>query len=113
MAESASQPQRRATYLLDLSGTSVGRFAILARLGRGGMGEVYRADDTKLKRPVAVKRITRAADERYRQRLWSEAQSASRLSDPHIAAVYDVLEQEGELFLVMEYVEGETLRRSM
>jgi serine/threonine protein kinase/tetratricopeptide (TPR) repeat protein len=113
MAERASQPQRRAPYVSDLSGTSVGRFAILTRLGCGGMGEVYRADDTKLKRPVAVKRITRTADERYRRRLWSEAQSASRLSDPHIAAVYDVLEQEGELFLVMEYVEGETLRRSM
>ena len=113
MAESASQPQRHASHVSDLSGTSVGRFAILTRLGRGGMGEVYLADDTKLKRQVALKRITRTADERYLNRLWSEAQCASRLTDPHIAAVYDVLEEEGELFLVMEYVEGETLRRSM
>jgi tetratricopeptide (TPR) repeat protein/tRNA A-37 threonylcarbamoyl transferase component Bud32 len=77
------------------------------------MGEVYRADDTKLKRPVALKRMTQVRDESYRQRLWSEARYASRLSGPHIAAVYDVLEEEGELFLVMEYVEGETLRRSL
>lgn len=113
MAESASQSQPHASRVSDLSGTSVGRFAILTRLGSGGMGEVYRADDTKLKRPVALKRITRAADARYLNRLWSEAQCASRLTDPHIAAVYDVLEEEGELFLVMEYVEGETLRRSL
>jgi eukaryotic-like serine/threonine-protein kinase len=111
MAESASQRQPRPPYVPDLSGTNVGRFAILALLGRGGMGEVYRAYDTKLKRPVALKRITRAADERYRRRLWAEAQYASRLNDARIAAVYDVLEEEGELFLVMEYVEGETLRR--
>jgi eukaryotic-like serine/threonine-protein kinase len=113
MAESASQPPRSAPYASDLSGTRVGRFAILARLGSGGMGEVYRADDTKLKRPVALKRMTRVGDESYRHRLWSEARYASRLSGPHIAAVYDVLEEDGELFLVMEYVEGETLRRSL
>jgi serine/threonine protein kinase/tetratricopeptide (TPR) repeat protein len=113
MAESASQQQPHASHVSDLSGTSVGRFAILSRLGSGGMGEVYRADDTKLKRPVALKRITRAADARYLNRLWSEAQCVSRLNDPHIAGVYDVLEEEGELFLVMEYVEGETLRHSL
>lgn len=99
----------------DLTGTKVGRFVIQARLGQGGMGEVYRADDTGLKRPVALKRILRArhADECSRKRLWREAQLASQLADPHIAAVYDVLEDGDELFVVMEYVEGQTLRRRL
>jgi tetratricopeptide (TPR) repeat protein len=77
------------------------------------MGEVYRAVDTKLKRAVALKRIIGAADGRYRQRLWTEAQFASRLSDPRIASVYDVFEEDGELFLVMELVEGQTLRKRL
>lgn len=97
----------------DLTGSSVGRFAILARLGVGGMGEVYRAEDTLLKRSVALKRIRPdlRADPRSRERLEKEAECASRLTDPHVAAVYDVLEEGQELFLVMEFVEGQTLRR--
>jgi len=113
MAENASQQQQTAPNTSDLTGTSVGRFAILQRLGSGGMGDVYRADDTKLNRPVALKRITRVGNDSYRQRMWTEARYASRLSSAHIAAVYDVLEEQGELFLVMEYVEGETLRKSL
>lgn len=99
----------------DLSGTSVGRFAINGRLGAGGMGEVYLAEDTKLKRPVALKRIAQRlrSDERYRKRLLHEAEYASRLSHEHIAGIYDVIEQNGETFLVMEYIEGETLRQRM
>jgi serine/threonine protein kinase/tetratricopeptide (TPR) repeat protein len=99
----------------DLTGTSVGRFAVRDRLGAGGMGEVYRAEDTKLKRSVALKRIAPAmrSDERYRHRLWKEAQLASHLNDPHIAAVYDVIEERQEIFLVMEFVEGQTLRRRL
>ncbi|MBI4466450.1 MAG: tetratricopeptide repeat protein [Acidobacteria bacterium] len=99
----------------DLTGTTVGRFAIRARLGGGGMGEVYRAEDSKLRRPVALKRVAPQlrADDRYRQRLLKEAERASALSDAHIAGIYDVLEQDSELFLVMEYVEGETLRQRL
>ena len=84
-------------------------------MGRGGMGEVYRATDTGLKRRVALKRIAPElrGDEHSRKRLWREAESASRLSDPHIAAVYDVFEDGGELYVVMEYVEGQTLRRRL
>jgi serine/threonine protein kinase/tetratricopeptide (TPR) repeat protein len=76
------------------------------------MGEVYLAEDTGLKRQVALKRISPAlrADAESRQRLWKEAEWASRLNDPHIAAVYDVIDDGGEVFVVMEYVEGETLR---
>ena len=76
------------------------------------MGEVYLAEDAGLKRQVALKRIAPAfrTDAKSRQRLWKEAECASRLHDPHIAAVYDVIEEGDEVFVVMEYVEGETLR---
>lgn len=79
------------------------------------MGEVYLAEDTGLKRRVALKRIapTVRVDTKSRQRLWKEAQLASRLNNPHIAAVYDVIEDGGEDFVVMEYVEGETLRHRL
>ena len=99
----------------DLTGTMVGRFAVRARLGAGGMGEVYLADDTKLKRPVALKRMAPrlCADELYRQRFLKEAERASSLSDPRIAAIHDILEERNEVFLVMEYVEGVTLRQRL
>ncbi len=109
-------PKRtNGTAVADLTGTIVGRFAIRARLGSGGMGEVYRADDTRLKRPVALKRIAPRlqSDPSYRQRFLREAQFASGLTDQHIAGVYDVLEDNNEIFVVMEYVEGMTLRQRL
>ena len=101
--------------LKDLTGTTVGRYSVLARLGVGDMGEVYLAEDDSLKRLVALKRIAPRlqSDEKYRKRFLKEAERASSLSDRHIAAVYDVLEEKGETFLVMEYVEGQTLRQQM
>src|SRR5882757_98901 len=98
-----------------LSGSVVGRFLIGDRLGKGGMGEVYRAEDTKLKRTVALKRLAPAlrADSLYRRRFLEEAERASRFSDSHVAAVYDVLEQQGEIFLILEYVEGQNLRQRL
>ena len=112
MAEARIQNDPAPTSNSDLTGKTVGRFLIRERLGGGGMGEVYLADDTGLKRQVALKRISPAlrADAESRQRLWKEAEWASRLNDPHIAAVYDVIDDGGEVFVVMEYVEGETLR---
>jgi serine/threonine protein kinase/tetratricopeptide (TPR) repeat protein len=112
MAEARIQNDPAPTSNSDLTGKTVGRFLIRERLGGGGMGEVYLADDTGLKRQVALKRISPAlrADTESRQRLWKEAEWASRLNDPHIAAVYDVIDDGGEVFVVMEYVEGETLR---
>jgi serine/threonine-protein kinase len=79
------------------------------------MGEVYRAEDTKLKRTVALKRISPRLnlDQHSRERFLREAECASRLNEPHIAGIYDVFEESGETFLVMEYVEGQTLRERM
>jgi tetratricopeptide (TPR) repeat protein/TolB-like protein len=115
MAEAKMQHAADASSQSDLTGRTIGRFLIGGRLGGGGMGEVYLADDTGLKRLVAIKRMTAAmrGDPRSRQRLWKEAERASRLNNPNIAAVYDVIEHRGEVFLVMEYVEGETLRQRL
>ena len=79
------------------------------------MGEVYRAEDTKLRRPVALKRVARRLGNNptARSHILQEAQRASALNSEHIASVHDVVEQNGELFLVMEYVEGETLRKRL
>jgi len=96
-----------------LTGNTVGRFVIGERLGKGGMGEVYRAEDTRLKRTVALKRLSvhLRSDPLYRRRFQEEAERASRLNDPHVAAVHDVIEEQGETFLVMEFVEGQNLRQ--
>jgi len=98
-----------------LSGTIAGRFAITARLGGGGMGEVYRAQDLRLMRSVAIKRLSPqlSTDPAYHTRFLKEGQRASALNDPHIAGVYDVIEEKNELYLVMEYIEGATLRRRL
>jgi len=93
------------------AGVRMGPFEIVATLGAGGMGEVYRARDTRLDRIVALKRI-RASEFPARDRLdrlACEARAISRLNHPHICALYDVGEHESEPFLVMEYVQGETL----
>lgn len=99
----------------DLTGELVGRFWVRARLGEGGMGEVYLATDQKLNRAVALKRMAAPLRENpeYHRRFLGEAQRVSQLSNPHIAGIYDVPEERGELFLVMEYIEGQTLRTLM
>ncbi len=98
-----------------LAGTAIGRFAVSRRLGAGGMGQVYGAEDTTLKRSVAIKRMAPQANssEADRKRLLKEAQRASALNHPNLGAIYDVVEHGGELWLVMEYVEGETLRHRL
>ena len=92
-------------------GHQVGPFAIVERLGRGGMGEVYLAEDTRLGRRVALKRPSESflSAPDARQRLRREASAAGRLTHPNIAAIYDVLDVEGYPYIVMEYVEGESL----
>jgi Tol biopolymer transport system component/tRNA A-37 threonylcarbamoyl transferase component Bud32 len=93
------------------SGTRLGPYELLAPVGAGGMGEVYRAKDTRLDRTVAVKVLPEhlSSSAESRQRFEREAKTISQLSHPHICALYDVGNQDGVEFLVMEYLEGETL----
>ncbi len=92
-------------------GTRLGPYEILASIGAGGMGEVYRARDTRLGREVAIKVLggRHAEDAAMRERFEREARAISALSHPAICTLYDVGEHEGTHFLVMEYLEGETL----
>jgi len=115
MVESSSRHAAVTPADNSLSGTVAGRFLIRGRLGAGGMGEVYRAEDIRLKRSVALKRMSPhlRADRLYRERFFKEAERASGLTGEHVAAIYDVLEDNGEIFLVMEYVDGETLRERL
>jgi serine/threonine-protein kinase len=87
------------------------RYRIVAQLGRGGMGEVYRADDLRLGQPVALKFLpeTVAHDPDARGRLFAEARNARSIAHPHVCRVYDVGEMAGRLFLTMEYIDGEDL----
>ncbi len=89
----------------------LGPYQIHAPLGAGGMGEVYRATDTRLDRTVAIKVLPEhlAANTEFRQRLEREARAAAALNHPHICALYDIGRQDGIDFLVMEFLEGETL----
>jgi Tol biopolymer transport system component len=93
------------------AGTRLGPYEILAAIGAGGMGEVYKARDTRLDRTVAIKILptSLAADPQFRDRFDREARTISQLDHPHICALYDVGEQDGTSFLVMQYLEGETL----
>src|SRR6202795_2104787 len=92
-------------------GTRLGPYEILSALGAGGMGEVYKARDTRLDRTVAIKILPAAlaADREFRERFEREARVISALDHPHICALYDVGEQHGVSFLVMQYLDGETL----
>ncbi len=93
------------------SGTRLGPYEILAPLGAGGMGEVYRARDTRLERTVAIKVLASqlSSDSDFKQRFEREARAISSLNDPHICTLHDIGSQNGIDFLVMEYVAGETL----
>src|SRR3989449_8817494 len=93
------------------AGTKLGRYEIRSQLGEGGMGEVYLAEDTQLGRRVAIKLLQpeTLSDEQARRRLVREAQAAAKLDHPNICAIYEVGEEDGRSFIVMQYVEGETV----
>jgi eukaryotic-like serine/threonine-protein kinase len=92
-------------------GTKLGPYEIVVLLGAGGMGEVYRARDTRLDRIVAIKILSSklATTPELKQRMEREARAISSLNHPHICHLYDIGSQDGDNFLVMEFLEGETL----
>jgi len=97
-------------------GTSLAnKYRIIEVLGRGGMGIVYKAEDTKLKRHVALKFLPPELiqDEEARERLVIEAQAAAALSHPNICTIYEIEEEEGKSFIAMEYVEGQSLKNKI
>ena len=105
----ASPPDVHAADELPL-GTRIGPYLVIDRLGGGGMGEVFLGNDTRLHRKVALKRLVApasAADERAR--VLQEARAAARVNHPNVATIHDIVEHEAGVFIVMEYVEGESL----
>src|SRR5690242_20415545 len=96
-------------------GCKLGPYEIVTPIGAGGMGEVYRARDTRLERSVAIKLLPRhlCAEPQFRDRFEAEARAVSRLSHPHICTLYDLGSNDGIDFLVMEYLEGETLEQRL
>jgi serine/threonine protein kinase/Tol biopolymer transport system component len=97
------------------AGSILGPYEIVALLGAGGMGEVYRARDTRLDRTVALKILpsSLASDPAFRERFTREGRAISQLDHPHICTLYDVGEQDGTSFLVMQYLAGETLENRL
>lgn len=100
----------------DLSGDKLGRYEIKSIIGKGGMGEVYAAFDTLLKRDVALKRVLQHSNIPFNEnksRFLAEARAVSALTHPNIAVLYDIFETNGELFLVMELLKGTSLRQKV
>jgi serine/threonine protein kinase len=93
------------------SNETLSHYVVIERLGSGGMGEVYLAEDTMLDRQVAIKVLLKhsTADEQAKRRLIREARAAAKLDHPNICAIHEVAETDGRTFIVMQYIQGKTL----
>ncbi|MFQ5653089.1 MAG: protein kinase [bacterium] len=92
-------------------GKLISQYKILEELGRGGMGVVYKAQDTKLDRIVALKFLPQqlTASDTEKARLLQEAKAASAINHPNVCVIHDIQEHDGQQFIIMEYVDGKTL----
>ncbi|HAF22792.1 MAG TPA: serine/threonine protein kinase, partial [Blastocatellia bacterium] len=97
------------------AGTKLGRYEIRSKIGEGGMGEVYLAEDTQLRRRVALKILPAeiAAHQDRMRRFVQEAQAAAALNHPNIAHIYEIGESQGTHFIALEFIDGVTLREKI
>ena len=102
----------KGVFMAIVPGTLLGRYEIRSKIGEGGMGEVYLAQDTKLDRKVALKILPAevASNQDRMRRFVQEAKAAAALNHPNIAHVYEIDEADGRHFIAMEFIDGETLR---
>src|SRR5512135_3021950 len=100
---------------MDMIGQTVSHYRILAKIGEGGMGVVYRAQDLTLDRVVAIKFLPRhlAANDAERARFLQEAKAASALNHPNVCTIHEIAEENNEQFIVMEFVEGRELKEEL
>lgn len=111
-ADNSHRAATRTMGAVIAAGAMIGSYRVEGPLGEGGMGIVYKATDTKLHRPAAIKFLSNElADAAARRRFQMEAQTASSLNHPHIVTVYDVGEYQGRQYLITEFIDGGTLKR--